>query len=107
MLVQKGKFDLPTAVAIAEALDMTLVTTQVVTVPLLDARLAVIRSDMREFKAEVAAEFKAAEARTHAKLQRMKTDLIFWIIGAVAGTAFFPKLVALAVAAAQNVSGLG
>lgn len=96
MLVQKGKFDLPTAVAIAEALDMTLVNAQVVTVPLLDARLAMLRSEMT-------AGFKAAEARTDEKLQRMKTDLIFWIIGAVAGTAFLPKLLALAVAAAQNL----
>ena len=98
VLVQKGRFDPPVALAIAEAIDMTLVNSQFVTVPVLDARIEAIRSEIRRLDDR----FVTAEARTDEKLHRVKVELIFWIVGATAGSALLPKLLATVVEIAQR-----
>lgn len=57
LLVKKGRFEPQVAVAIAEAIDTAMSDSQVVTVPILDARLAELRADTRisaqELKSEI------------------------------------------------------
>jgi hypothetical protein len=127
VLVQKGRFDPQIALAVAEAIDMTLSSSQLITVPILDARFVAFEAKMdarflavkaeldarfvavdarftelkaeigarfAEVKADTDARFKASEAKLDAKLQKMKTDLIFWIIAIVLGNAYLPKITA-------------
>lgn len=53
VLVQKGKFDPQIAVALAEAIDMALNGSQLVTVPILDARVASINAKIENLRAEL------------------------------------------------------
>lgn len=114
MLIQKGKFDPPVAVAVAEVIDVAIANAQLVTIPVLDARFAVsearvdarfaafearidarfvaLESKMDVGFAKVDARFEAGDARTDAKLQKIKTDLIFWIIAVVVGNSYLPKI---------------
>ncbi len=94
VLVQKGRFDPQIALAVAEAIDMAIGTSQLVTVPILDARLDAVSARFQVLEARMDARFEAAEAKADAKLQSMKTELILWIIGMTVGSAFLPKLVA-------------
>jgi hypothetical protein len=77
LLSVKGKFSTEQALVLAEAIDMTIEKAQLVTVPILDARLAVVtgridRTDGRidRLEAEMKAGFAALEARMEAKMQR-------------------------------------
>lgn len=127
VLVQKGRFDPQIALAVAEAIDMTIGTSQLVTVPILDARLDTVESRVNArfdavesrmnarfdamasgvnvrfeaLEARMDARFEAADAKTDAKLQSMKAELILWIIGMTVGSAFLPKLVAALSGAAS------
>jgi hypothetical protein len=48
LLVKKAKFEPPVAMAVAEAIDNAMTESQFVTVPILDARLAEFRADIRD-----------------------------------------------------------
>lgn len=103
VLVKKGKFEPPVAVAIAEAIDMTISSSQLVTVPVLDARLHVLKAEMNARFDGVNARFEAFEAKMDAKFQRMRTGLLFWIIGATMTSPFLPKLASMIAKAALGV----
>ena len=75
LLVQKAHLDSDTALAIATAIDMALHNAQLVTVAVLDARIA------------------AAEAKMDAALQKTKAELVRWVFLVMLGN------VALSVAA--------
>jgi hypothetical protein len=73
VLIRKSKFEPQVALGIAEAIDMAIQSAQLVTVPILDARLL------------------ALEARMDAKMGGVKADLVRWVfivmLGNVALTA--------------------
>ena len=81
-----GGFQPQVAVAIGEAMDQTLAHAQVVTVPLLDARLAIFEWKMNE-------RFAAVSAAFDVKLAKMETRLIFWIIAITVGNNYLPQIV--------------
>lgn len=103
VLVRKGGFDPAIALAIAEAMDITLSHSQLVTVPVLDQRIDAVRSEVRELRSEMNVRFKAVDERMEfsfrankaemkESFQRFRIEMIFWIIGANVGTALLPKL---------------
>jgi len=67
ILVSKGKFEPQVAIGIAEAIEVSMTLPQLVTVPILDARLDALRA---EFKAD---------------LERMKAELVRWVFLAMLG----------------------
>jgi hypothetical protein len=73
VLIRKSKFEPQVALGIAEAIDMAIQSAQLVTVPILDARLA------------------ALEARMEAKMEGARAELVRWVfivmLGNVALTA--------------------
>lgn len=109
-LVQKGKFEPQIAVAIGESIDMAIQNAQLVTVPILDARLAALEARMdgklavmeKRF-AEVDARFVAMEARLDVKFARLKTDLLFWIIAVAVGNNYLPPMAAAVTAAIREL----
>jgi hypothetical protein len=71
ILITKGRFEPAVAMAVAEALDMTLQNAQLVTVPILDARLAATEANLNArlaaTEANLNARFAAAEANINAR----------------------------------------
>ena len=67
IMTKKARLDSDTAMAIAEAFDVAIQHAQLVTVPMLDVRLAELRSDMNtrfaEFGAKVDQRFAGVDAR--------------------------------------------
>jgi hypothetical protein len=101
LLVQKAHLEPDTALAIAEAIDMSIHNAQLVTVPILDSRFAAseakmdarfaaseAKADIRfaAFEAKVDARFAkvdscfaALEGRFDAKLEKAKAELVRWV----------------------------
>jgi hypothetical protein len=73
VLIRKSKFEPQVALGIAEAIDMAIQSAQLVTVPILDARLM------------------ASEARMEARMEGIRAELVRWVfivmLGNVALTA--------------------
>ena len=71
LLKRKGRFPSEQALAVAEAIDMAIADQQLVTVPILDARLAAIRADVDArfvaHEAKMDARFAASEAKMDAR----------------------------------------
>ena len=71
LLERKGRFPSEQALAVAEAIDMAIADQQLVTVPILDARLAAIRADVDArfvaHEAKMDARFAASEAKMDAR----------------------------------------
>lgn len=70
LLVKKGGFELPVALAIAEAIDAAMTNSEVVTVPILDARIAEFRADVRISAQELKSEIARVEHRINGLEQR-------------------------------------
>jgi hypothetical protein len=68
LLVQKARLEPDTALASAEAIDMAINNTQLVTIPVLDARFAAVD-----------AQFIALEARILAAIEKTKAELVRWV----------------------------
>src|SRR5436309_289955 len=90
ILIGKGRFEPAVALGIAEAIEVSMVHVQFVTVPILDARLNelrletrialmslenkldALRSDMLRMEARL-------EARFEARLEQTKAELVRWV----------------------------
>ncbi len=97
-LVRKGHFEPQVAMAVVEAIDTTMSDPQIVTVPILDARLAEIRAEVRisaqVLKSEIArVEHKidstreSLEKTIDAASQRTRADVARWVLLAMLGSA--------------------
>jgi hypothetical protein len=79
ILVEKAHFEPAVALGIAEAIEVSINLTQVVTVPILDARLQELRheikSDFAEVRAEFAGEFERMRGETAIEFGRMRTEM--------------------------------
>ena len=95
VLMEKGRFESSVAVAIAEAVDMTIAAYQIVTVPVLDLRLGELRAEFKVEMARLRAEFKEDIASLRAELSgeiaQSRAELVRWVflvmLGNVALTA--------------------
>ena len=87
VLIQKGRFTPDVAVAIGEAVDMTIAAYQLGTVPVLDMRLAELRAEFLSFRADVNVEF----SKVRAEMATLRAELVRWVflvmLGNVALTA--------------------
>ncbi len=72
LLTGKARLEPEIAVAFAEAIDMAIGSAQLVTVPILDARLAVVDARLAELETRLKAEFDA-------KLEKCKAELVQWV----------------------------
>jgi hypothetical protein len=85
ILVRKARFEPDVALGVAEAIEVSITLAQLVTVPVLDARLQEIR---HELKAEMHA--------LRAELEKTKAELVRWVfltmLGNVALGAFASQL---------------
>ena len=84
ILVTKGRFEPKVAIGIAEAIEVTMTLTQLVTVPVLDARL-------KELKLEIKAE-----------LEQVKAELVRWVFLTMLGNVALSAGMAAALKAFTN-----
>jgi hypothetical protein len=79
LLTRKAQFPGEQALAVAEAIDMAIADPQLVTVPILDARLAAAKAEMdvrfADAKAEMDARFAAVDAKMDAGFAATKAEL--------------------------------
>ena len=87
LLIDKGGFEPRVALGIAEAIETSMMQAQIVTVPILDARLQ-----------DLKAQFDVKIAELGIRIERTKAELIRWVFVVMLGN------VALNVAAAAIVS---
>jgi hypothetical protein len=69
ILIEKGRFEPEVALGIAEAIEASMMHSQFVTVPILDARL-------QEFKAETRIALMGLESKLNASVQELKADIL-------------------------------
>ncbi len=74
ILIEKAKLQPDTAVAIAEAIDMAITAADLVTVPILDARLDALRNELRADMSELRAE-----------MHGIKSELVRWVFVVMLG----------------------
>jgi hypothetical protein len=76
LLMQKGKFEPPVAVTIAEAINMAMNNSPFVTIPILDARFVAFGAKFDERFARFDERFAAFEV----KLVGVKAELMRWVL---------------------------
>ena len=106
-LIDKARFSSDVALGVAEAIDASIMNSQFVTVPVLDARLQELRADIRVFKGEITSDIRAfkdeiksdirafkgeitsdireLEAKIDVKLERLKAELVRWVLLVMVG----------------------
>ena len=105
LMTKKAHFETETAMAVAEAFDIAIQHAQLVTVPMLDVRLAQFQSGIDERFGKVDARFLALEARVNSlevkmevlfalqeerldkKLEALKADVVRWVFLVMLGNA--------------------
>jgi hypothetical protein len=86
ILIEKAKFAPDVALGVAEAIDSSIMNSQFVTVPVLDARLQEVRADIRVLEGEVRTGFRELEAKMDAKLEKLRADLVRWVFLVMLGS---------------------
>jgi len=83
ILIEKSHFEPEVALGIAEAIEVSLVNAQLVTVPILDARLLSLESkfsaSIQELRHELKSDIVRLEARFEARLEQTKAELDRWV----------------------------
>jgi hypothetical protein len=75
ILIEKSKFEPEVALGVAEAIDLAMTQAQYVTVPILDARLSEIRSDLRVLEAKFESKLEATTKELKSDMQRLGAEL--------------------------------
>ena len=80
LLSEKGKFPAEQALVLAEAIDMAIEKTQLVTVPILDARFAAVDARFARLEARMDSGFVAVNARIDALEVKMDAKMERWAV---------------------------
>lgn len=87
ILIEKGRFEPEVALGIAEAIEASMMHAQLVTVPILDARLQQLRADTRislmglESKLGTSnQDLKSDMLRLETKMEQIKAELVRWVL---------------------------
>ena len=113
ILIEKSKFEPEVALGVAEAIDLAMTQAQFVTVPLLDARLHEIKTELRVLGEKVDAKLDASaykadmqrfsaefNAKLDTKLAELEARLVRWVFLVMLGN------VALSLAANTLMNAL-
>jgi hypothetical protein len=68
ILIEKGRFEPEVALGIAEAIEASIMNAQLVTVPILDARLQELKADIR-----------ISQMSLETKMEGIKAELVRWV----------------------------
>ena len=85
ILIEKGRFEPTVALGIAEAIEASIMNVQLVTVPVLDARLQELKSEVRISLVSLESALRADIQKLETKMEGIKADLIRWVFLAMLG----------------------
>jgi ribosomal protein L6P/L9E len=97
ILVEKAKFEPVVAVAIAEAIEVSVVHAQFVTIPVFEAKIQELKAEIRAVdaslrqvitgvEAKFEAKLEATQAQLVAQLEKVKAELMRWVLLAMLGS---------------------
>lgn len=93
LLMSKGNFEPEVALAIAEAVDVIMTGAQVVTVPVLDARVAELKTSIKELdhkidlvESKLENRIVGVESRLGNLIESTKSELVRWVFLAMLGS---------------------
>ena len=78
ILIEKGRFEPEVALGIAEAIEASIMNAQLVTVPILDARLQELRTETR-------IALMSLESKLETKMESITAELVRWVFPAMLG----------------------
>jgi hypothetical protein len=81
ILVKEAHFDPPVARAIGAAIENEIQASQLVTVPILDARFTQFEAKFTQFEAKVDARFVQFESKFDVKLAQLESRLFWKLVG--------------------------
>jgi hypothetical protein len=97
VLVEKAKFEPAVAVGIAQAIEVSCVQAQYVTVPILDVKVQELKTEIHVVESKLEAKLAVNQAQLVAHLEKVKAELMRWVLlvmlGSVALTAATTGLV--------------
>ena len=89
ILIEKGRFEPEVALSIAEAIEVSVVHAQFVTVPILDARLQALKAEMSvsliSLEGRLSASIQELKTELKTEMERTKADLVRWVFLAMLG----------------------
>jgi hypothetical protein len=85
ILIEKGRFEPEVALGIAEAIEASIMNAQLVTVPILDARLQEIKAETRISLMSVESKMESIKVQLEAKMEGIKAELVRWVFLAMLG----------------------
>ena len=104
MLIEKSQFEPEVALGIAEAIEVSIMRADLVTVAIFDARLASFEAkfnaSIQELRHELKSDILRLEARFEARLEQTKAELVRWVFLVMLGN------VALSAAATALLNAL-
>jgi hypothetical protein len=85
ILIEKGRFEPEVALSIAEAIEVSVVHAQFVTVPILDARLQTLKAETSVSLMSLETKLSASIQELKTEMERTKADLVRWVFLAMLG----------------------
>jgi hypothetical protein len=85
ILIEKGRFAPEVALGIAEAIEASIMNAQLVTVPILDARLQELKTETRISLLNLESKMDSIKAELETKMEAIKAELVRWVFLAMLG----------------------
>src|ERR1700738_4534100 len=85
ILIEKGQFERKVALGIAEAIEASIMNAQLVTVPILDARLQELKTETRISLLSLERKMDSIKAELETKMEAIKAEIVRWIFLAMLG----------------------
>jgi hypothetical protein len=90
ILIEKGRFEPEVALSIAEAIEVSVVHAQFVTVPILDARVQELKAETRvslmSLETKLSASIQELKTELKTEMERTKADVVRWVFLAMLGS---------------------
>jgi len=80
ILVRKSRFEPEVALGVAEAIEVSINLAQLVTVPVLDARLRELKTELKTEIQALRLEFKTDLGKVSTEIQKVNANLMRWVL---------------------------
>ena len=94
LLIEKCGFEPRVALGIAEAIETSMTQAQIITTPILDARVAHLEAKIDTRAAQLEAKIDTQVARLEVKIESVRAELVRWVFVAMLGNAVLSTIAA-------------
>jgi hypothetical protein len=94
LLIENCGFEPRVALGIAEAIETSMTQAQIITTPILDARVAQLEAKIDTRAAQLEAKIDTQVARLEVKIESVKAELVRWVFVAMLGNAVLSTIAA-------------